>query len=84
MKEKLIVWKEHIFAKRIQDAAYNYQKDSLTVDGFLFHVDFAENFAIRAFLFLLYAAIIKMTKTSCSKKLSSLQLKTPTTTESYQ
>ena len=44
MKEKLIVLKEHIFVKRIQNGAYNDQKDGLTVDSLLVHVDFAENY----------------------------------------
>ena len=35
MKEKLIVLKEHIFVKRIQNEAYNSQKDGLTVDDLL-------------------------------------------------
>ena len=78
--------KEHIFVKRIQNEAYNHQKDGLTVDDLLVHVDFAKNYrndqqnkiqsayfqsAIRAFLFLLYAAIINLTEISCSKKVSS-------------
>ena len=44
MKEKLIVLKEHIFVKRIQDEACNYQKHSLTVDDLFVHVNFAENY----------------------------------------
>ena len=44
MKEKLIVLKEHIFVKGIQNEAYNYQKDGLTVDDLLVYVDFAENY----------------------------------------
>ena len=44
MKEKRIVLKEHIFVKRIQNEAYNDQKDGITVDSLLVHVDFAENY----------------------------------------
>ena len=44
MKEKLIVLKEYIFVKRIQNEAYNDQKDGITVDSLLVHVDFAENY----------------------------------------
>ena len=43
MKEKLIVLKEHIFVRRIQNESYSYQKDGLTVDDLLVPVDFAEN-----------------------------------------
>jgi len=43
MKEELKVLKEHIFFKRIQNEAYNYQKDGLKVD-LLVHVNFAKNY----------------------------------------
>ena len=36
--------KEHIFVKRIQNEAYNDQKDGLAVGDLLVHVDFAKNY----------------------------------------
>ena len=44
MKEKIIVLKEHIVVKGIQNEGYNYQRDGSTVDDLLVHVDFAENY----------------------------------------
>ena len=44
VKEKLIALKDHIFAKRIQNKAYSYQKDGSAIDDLLVHDDFAENY----------------------------------------
>ena len=44
MKEKIKILKEHISVKRIQFSAYVQQKQDLTADDLLVHVDFAENY----------------------------------------
>ena len=44
MREKFIVLKEHNFVKRIQNEAYNFQKDGLRDDDLLVLVDFANNY----------------------------------------